>query len=325
MTARLSLLFFGTSEFAVPILAGLAHGEHEVRAVYTQPDRAAGRGRKLRPSPVAAVARELALRLEQPEEVRSAAVIEGLSAYEPDAVVLAAYGRIIPRAALEAPSLGWLNVHPSLLPRYRGASPVAAPILAGDRETGVSIFLMGAGLDDGPVLAQERTPIGPDETTGELTLRLAQLGAGMLPDTLQAWAGGSLQAQEQDGSVATYAKKLTREESVIRWSEPAELIARRVRAYNPWPVAHTYWGTQRLRVLRAESVDAILEGAPGAVYVESPIRYPAVRCGRGSLVLREVQLPGGRPLDGRSLLTGRRELDGAVLLDHPDLAPNSDS
>lgn len=317
MADPLRLLFFGTSEFAVPTLRALAASEHEILCVYTQPDRPAGRGRRLRPSPVATAARELGLPLEQPERMRDRGVLEGLRGYAPDAVVLAAYGLLIPQAALDVPPLGWLNVHPSLLPLYRGASPVSAPILAGDAETGVSIFLMQAGLDDGPVVAQARTSIGEDETAGELGARLARLGASLLVDTLGAWARRELEPREQDHSRATYAPKLTKDEALLDWSAPAVVLARRVRAYNPWPVAHTYWEDRRLRVLRAQPAQADTPREPGDVYALPGHRLPLVACGEGALALREVQLEGGKAVDGPAFVAGHPAVVGARLTATP--------
>lgn len=312
MASELPLLFFGASEFAVPALRALVASGRPIRAVYTQPDRPAGRGRKLRPAPVALAARELSLPLEQPERLRGEA-IEGIRSYEPGAVVLAAYGLLIPRAALEIPPLGWLNVHPSLLPKYRGASPVVAPILAGDERTGVSIFLMREGLDDGPVLSQVETPIGPAETAGELTARLAETGARLLVETLEAWATGGIEPREQDATAATYAPKLRREEALLDWTLPADVLSRRVRAYNPWPVAHTHWGDRLLRVLRAAPVERTQAAEPGAMYRDPAYRYPLVACGEGALALEEVQFAGAKRVDGKAFLAGRADLAGARL------------
>ncbi len=313
MVNPLRVLFFGTSHFAVPTLRCLSESGHELLAVYTQPDRPAGRGRKLRPSPVAMAAGELGLPVEQPERVRKAEVVERLRGYAPDVVVLAAYGLLIPQAALDVPPLGWLNVHPSLLPLYRGASPVVAPILQGDTETGVTIFLMRAGLDNGPVLSQTRTPIGADETAGELEARLARLGASQLVETLSAWSKGELEPKEQDDDRATYAPKLTKEEALLDWSDSAEQLARRVRAYNPWPVAYTYWQGERLRILRGEPVDGEAGHEPGEVYLLASNRLPVVACGEGALALREVQLAGARAVDGRSFVAGHAGFVGARL------------
>ncbi len=313
MTNGLRLLFFGTSEFAVPTLQLLADSSYEVLAVYTQPDRPAGRGRNLRPTPVAAAARELGLPIEQPERIRSAGVLQQIRDYAPEAVVLAAYGLLIPPAALEVPRLGWLNVHPSLLPRYRGASPVVAPLLAGNQETGVSIFLMREGLDDGPILAQERTLILPSETAGELTDRLARVGADLLLTTLDAWASGNVRTLEQDDERATYAPKINKEDALIEWEDAAEVVARRVQAYNPWPVAYTYLGPHRLRILRARPSMDSGGRVPGEVFLDADSQLPAVACRFGALILSEVQLQGGRPQDARAFLAGHHDLVGARL------------
>jgi methionyl-tRNA formyltransferase len=304
MSPSYSVLFFGSSEFSTPTLRALAAGPHEVRAVYTRPDRPGGRGRKLRPTPVALAARELGLPVETPARVRDAAVVDGMRALQPDAVVLAAYGAIIPPAALEVPRLGWLNVHPSLLPQHRGASPVVSSILAGDAETGVCVFLMGAGLDDGPVLAEERTPIGEEETAGELEARLAEIGARLLPPTLEGWAAGRLEARPQDEARSSYAPKLTREAARLRWTEPAATLGRKVRAYNPWPVSHALWAGGPLRVLRARPIATEPRREPGVVFTSPEMRNPLVACGEGALELVEVQPAGSRAMPGRAFLAG---------------------
>lgn len=308
----------------MPALAALVNGDYDLLSVWTQPDRPAGRGRKVRHSPVAEWAVEHGLPLEQPLTLRSPETLRRLTEYNAEVVVLAAYGLIVPRAGLEAVPLGWVNIHPSLLPRHRGASPVAAPILAGESATGVTLFQMTPGLDDGPVLAQEPVAILPDETTGELTDRLAQVGAEMLPTTLEAWRRGEIVPSRQDDERATYAPKLTREESLLNWSDPAEVLARQVRAYNPWPAAYTWFSGERLRVLRARSV-AGPTGPPGLVSRDGETGYPAVRCGEGTLLLLEVQGAGGKPLDGRDYLRGRRALEGAVLGGQDASAPKSGS
>lgn len=319
MQSPLSILFFGTSEFAVPVLEALVHSEHELRAVFTQPDRPAGRGRKLRPVPVAAAAEKLSIPVEKPERIRSRAAIETIRAYAPDAVVLAAYGSIIPKAALEIPRLGWINVHPSLLPRYRGASPVVAPILNGDSTTGVSYFLMREGLDDGPLLEQSSVEIPPDQTAGELEAGLARLSAENVANVLTRWSNGEIQPTPQDESNASYTPKLDKEDARISWELPAEQVHRRVMAYNPWPVAFTFWDDRRLRILRTRYVSGPRPGEPGSVGLDADSGYPLVACGIGAVLLREVQLAGSRAVDGKVFLSG-----------HPDfiyssLAPNIDS
>lgn len=310
MPERPALLFFGASDFAVPTLHALNSDGYALRAVYTQPDRPAGRSRRVQSTPVAIAARALGLPLEQPARLRTPEVLDRLAAYEPDVVVLASYGLLVPPQALAVPRLGWLNVHPSLLPAYRGASPVAAPILAGEEETGVSIFLMRAGLDDGPLLSQRRVPVDADETAGELTVRLAELGADVLLDTLRRWSDGVVTPAEQDHALATYASKLSREAARLDWSESAEHLARRVRAYNPWPMAHTHWKGERLRVLRAHSDASLGEGA-GETFTTPDTRLPAVGTGDGALVLEQVQVAGGRAIDGRAFLAGHADWTGS--------------
>ncbi len=325
MASPLSAIFFGSSDFSVPVLRVLLDSGYDVRAVYTQPDRPAGRGRTLHASPVATAARNLGLRLEQPEKIREDSVLGTLRAYASDVVVLAAYGLLIPRPALEIPPLGWINVHPSLLPRYRGASPVVAPILAGDEETGVSLFKMGVGLDDGPVLAQEKVAIGRHETAGELTSRLAQVGARMLPPTLAAMAEGRAVEQEQEHDRASYAPRLSKESALLDWSKPAELLEREVRAYNPWPVSHTFWNERQLRVLRAERLKNERHLGIGEVGVQDASGLPLVGCGEGALLLREVQLAGGKPMAAKTFLLGRPDLRGAVLGPQRLIEPSNDS
>lgn len=313
MSAPIRAVFFGTADFAVPALRALAADEQvTLAAVFTQPDRPAGRGRRVRPSPVAAAARELGVRLEQPDRLRADAVA-AVRSYEPEVVVLAAYGLIIPRAALAVPPLGWLNLHPSLLPRYRGASPVATPILDGETTTGLSIFLMGPGVDDGPILRQWDTAIGSEETTGELTARLAELAARRVGGTLREWAGRRIRPREQDHHLATYTRKLSPADAELDWDEPARVLHRRVRAYTPWPVARTTWQRGPLRVLRAAVSPYEPEGPSGSVHREPAAGMPVVRCGAGALRLTELQLPGGKPLDGRAFIAGHAGLIGSRL------------
>ncbi len=310
MPERPALLFFGTSDFAVPTLHALHGDGYPIRAVYTQPDRPAGRGRRVQSTPIALVARALGLPLEQPARLRTPEVLDRLAAYEPAAVVLASYGLLVPPRALAVPGLGWLNVHPSLLPAHRGASPVASPILAGEESTGVSIFLMREGLDDGPLLSQTRTPIGANETTGELTSRLAQVGADLLLGTLRRWSAGDVTPVEQDHALATYAPKLSREDALLDCSEPSEVLARRVRAYNPWPMAYTHWKGERLRILRAHA-DTSRAGDIGEAFTDTHTRLPGVYTSNGALVLDHVQVPGGRPVDGRAFMAGHADWAGS--------------
>jgi len=235
----MAIVFLGTPAFAVPSLRRLVAEGFEIAAVYTRPDRPAGRGRHPAPPPVKTAALELGLEVRQPESLRDPAVLAELAALRPEAGVGAAYGQILRQEVLDIPARGVLNVHPSLLPRHRGASPIPAAILAGDAETGVTIILMDAGMDSGPVLAQRRVPIQDSDTTGILLSGLAEVAAGLLAETLPRWLRGEIQPQPQDDSQATKAPLLKKEQGAIDWSLPAVETWRRVRAYNPWPGAYT--------------------------------------------------------------------------------------
>ncbi len=239
-------MFLGTSEFALPALQRLVESEYEIAGVYTQPDRPAGRGRHETPSPVKELALQHGLPVFQPPRMSAPDAVEQLKALRSDVMIAAAYGQILRQSVLDVPPLGVLNIHPSLLPRYRGASPVAAAILAGDEETGVTIMRMVLALDEGPILSQRRLPIDSHDTTGTLTERLSREGAGLLMDTLPAYAGGSLQPQPQDPSLASYVSMVKKEDGLTDWTLPAVEIWRRVRAYNPWPGAFTHLDGARL-------------------------------------------------------------------------------
>ncbi|MBI4294615.1 MAG: methionyl-tRNA formyltransferase [Chloroflexi bacterium] len=307
------LVFMGTPEFAVPSLERLLADGHQVAAVYTQPDRPAGRGRGLVLSPVKRLALARGLVVVQPESLRPAQEVELLASFSPEAIVVAAFGLILPPPVLELPPLGCINVHPSLLPRHRGPSPVAAAILAGDSVTGVSIMLLDRGMDTGPVLAQENLPIADDDTTGSLTDRLALLGAGLLGQTLPLWQAGQLVPMPQDETQATYSHLLTKEEGEIDWSRAAPELWRMVRAFQPWPGCYTIWHVQRLRLLevwplhQGESkaqMGAVLGLASGDV---------AVQTAEGLLELRRLQLEGRRPLAGAEFVRGQRNFVGSKL------------
>lgn len=293
MTASLRVVFAGTPEFAVPVLQALHRSQHSVVTVLTQPDRPAGRGRRLSASAVKKAALELGLPLEQPATLKDAEVIRRLRARAPDMLVVAAYGLLLPQAVLELPPLGCVNVHASLLPRWRGAAPVARALLAGDRETGISIMRMEAGLDTGPVYARYRTSIRADETTASLRDRLAALAAEVIAQSLDAIRDGSTPAQPQDAALATYAHRLDKAEARIDWRLAAEEIERRVRAFNPWPIAETRWKGRQLRVWSARVVQRDVPAAPGTV-IRAPAAALAVACGADALALGQVQLAGRR-------------------------------
>ena len=298
------IVFAGTPEFAVPCLRACArHGE--VVAAYTQPDRPAGRGRGLQPSPVKLEAVQRGIPVHQPENFRSAASKAELRALQPDLMVVVAYGLLLPQSVLDIPVHGCWNVHASLLPRWRGAAPIQRAILAGDAETGVCLMRMEAGLDTGPVYARASCPIPRGTTGGELHDRLAMLGAETLRATLPALLAGALTPEPQDDARATYAPKLEKAEAELDWSRPAPELERRVLAFNPYPVAQTQTDGQTLRVWRAWADEESTTAPPGTVLREGSAGI-VVATGAGVLRLTEVQLPGGRPMPVAAFLAARR-------------------
>jgi methionyl-tRNA formyltransferase len=305
------VVFMGTPEFAVSTLEALAD-RHEVTGVVTQPDRRAGRGRKPAPSPVKQTALARSLPLFQPQSLRTPEAVTQLAAWEPEVIVVAAFGQILRQDVLNLPPHGCLNVHASLLPRWRGAAPVPAAILAGDEITGVTIMTMDAGLDTGPILSRREEPIRPDDTRATLEKRLAQLGASLLVETLPAYLAGELQPQPQPGEGATYAPQVCKENGSLDWSRPAAELDRQVRAFNPWPGAHTLLSGKRLKVLRAAPMpDWQGKAPPGTVIALKD--GAAVATGEGVLRLEEVQLAGKRPMDIAAFLCGQRECVGVRL------------
>ena len=300
-------VFAGTPEFAVPSLrAAAARGE--VVAVYTQPDRPAGRGRALAASPVKREAVARGIPVFQPQTLRDAAAREQLRALQPDLMVVVAYGLILPRAVLEIPRFGCWNVHASLLPRWRGAAPIQRAIEAGDTRSGVCLMQMEAGLDTGPVLLERRTPIGAEETGGQLHDRLAELGAQVLADGLGLLRAGIRpvpRPQPEEG--VTYAHKLDKAEARLDWSRPAAELARTVRAFHPWPVAEARVAGERLRIHAATALDLDHAAAPGTLLGASREGID-IACGQGVLRLRTVQRDGGRAITAADWLNARRDL-----------------
>lgn len=313
-TAPLRVVFMGTPDFAVPSLERLLDAGFDVAGVYTQPDKPAGRGRQLTPSPVKARALAKGLPVFQPPTLRKPPAPEELAALMPEAIVVVAYGKLLPTDVLRIPPLGCVNVHPSLLPRQRGPSPIAGAILAGETETGVTIMLLDEGMDTGPILAQVRTSLGPEETAGQLGERLARLGADMLPGVLTKLKQGWLTPQPQDNALATVTRLVEKEEGELDWRLPAEELARRVRAYDPWPGTFTRWQGKVLKVSQVVALPSESGAPPGTVVALEGAPTPVgVATGRGVLGLRRVQLEGRRAVTAQEFLQGARGFVGAVL------------
>lgn len=321
----MSIVFIGTPEFAVPSLRALAAGGYDISAVITQPDREGSR-RKLTPPAVKAAAEALGLPVLQPETLRDPAVVDQLRALEPEVIVLAAYGQILRQNLLDIPPRGVLNVHASLLPKLRGASPIAGAILAGVEETGVTIMLMDAGMDTGAILSQRAIPIDPEDTTGTLTEKLAGLGAELLIDTLPRWLAGEITPRPQDDSQASVTRLIRKPDGAIDWSLPAVEIWRRVRAYNPWPGAQTTLDGETVTIWEAWPLSYSTASTPGQLFLlprEELVKVRAlnqradrlagvgVQTGDGVLALVELQRQGRKRLDAGTFVRGIHNLDSA--------------
>ena len=308
MNQPLRLVFAGTPEFAVPCLEACRASGAEVVAVYTQPDRPAGRGRKLAPSPVKQAALTAGITVEQPESLKSAAVQQALAAYRPDLLVVVAYGLILPRKVLAIPRLGCWNVHASLLPRWRGAAPIQRAILAGDTESGVDLMQMEAGLDTGPVMLQRHTPINRDDTGGSLHDRLSALGAEVLAEGLRrTLAGETLVAAPQPEAGVSYAHKLDKAEAKLDFSRTATELERQVRAFDPWPVAEGVIAGEPLRIWAAQAIALDHHGVPGSVLAAGRDGID-LACGDGALRVTALQRAGGRRIGAIDYLNARPEL-----------------
>ncbi|NOY99105.1 MAG: methionyl-tRNA formyltransferase [Chloroflexi bacterium] len=302
MTTSPRIVFMGSPDFAVPTLRAL-HENYPVVGVVTQPDRPSGRGRKLMPPPVKILADELGLPVVQPRRLREPEAMEQLRRFAPDLIVVAAYGQILRPDVLDLPPLGCINVHGSLLPRWRGAAPIQAAILAGDAETGITIMKMDAGVDTGPTLSQRAVPIAPDDTAGTLFEKMAPLGADLLIETLPGYLSGEIVPQPQDDERATYAPMLKKEDGRLDFSQPAADLARRVRAFNPWPGTFFEWNGALLKVHRASVGEGKSPGVGSRIVVAG---RPAVGAGEGILILEVVQPAGKKPMPGKAFLSGAR-------------------
>lgn len=306
------IIFLGSPSFAVAPLEALVQAGMELVAVVTQPDRPAGRKRALTPPPVKVAATRLGLPIIQPPTLRDPAVVAQLAALRPDVGVVAAYGEILRKAVLEIPALGYLNIHPSLLPLHRGPGPVAGAILAGDSETGVSIMRLDVGMDSGPLLAQAVLPLEPTARAGPLTDALFQVGARLLVEVLPRYVAGQIEPRAQDHSKATVTRLLTKEDGLIDWKLPALVIERMTRAYDPWPGTFTLWQGQPLKVLAA-AVDAAWSGAAPPGTIVEGAEGPLVATGSGALLLLDLQPAGKRAMPGAAWLRGQASALGAQL------------
>jgi methionyl-tRNA formyltransferase len=301
----------GTPEFAVPVLEALI-GKYQIVGVVTQPDRAAGRGRRVKFSPVKKMALAHDLPVRQPPSLRRPEAIAELRELAPEVIVVAAFGQILPPEVLAIPPHGCLNVHASLLPRYRGAAPIAAAILAGEEQTGATLMLMDEGMDTGPILAQAKCKIEPQDTTGSLSIKLAHLGADLLIEVLPRWLHGRIVPQPQEDGLATYCQMITKKDGLLDWSLPATALWLRMRAYHPWPGTYTYWRGKPLKILRARPVTiGPSDEEPGRVI--SLDKRVGVVTGTDALLLEEMQLAGKKALAAQEFIRGQQDFIGSVL------------
>src|SRR6266478_5469929 len=298
------VVFIGTGEIGLPTLRALQKSEHELAGVVTPPDKPAGRHQKITPPPIRAAVSSSKMSILQPARIKDRQSIEQIRALQPDVIVVMAYGQILPREVLEIPKIACLNLHASLLPRWRGAAPIQAAIAAGDRETGITVMYMDEGLDTGDILLQRATEIRPDDTGRSLHERLAQIAPEALLESLRLLTAGSAPRIPQDNAQATSAPKLKREHGRIDWSEPAEVIERKIRAFNPWPGAFMPIGGQNLKIFSSAVVD--LSGEPGEILPNE--KGLVVAAGKGALSLDEVQLEGKRRMTATEFLRGHSRL-----------------
>lgn len=303
----LNIIFAGTSEFAVHSLEALLNSSHRVIGVYTQPDRPAGRGLKLTPSPVKKAASSYHLPIFQPDSLRDPKIQAEIQQLKPDLIAVVVYGLLLPKAVLDIPRLGCVNVHPSILPRWRGPTPIQRAIEAGDLETGVTIMLLDEGCDTGNILSQQHSPLYPTDTAETLSSRLAILSAELLVKTIDQWERGEIISEKQDEAKATYAPKLEKSSGNLDWQSSAEDLERKVRAYNPWPVAYTNWENERLRIWQAEAIKERVPAdiVPGTLLNLNPHGID-IATGDGVLRLLSVQLPGNKVVSAQDFMNAKR-------------------
>jgi methionyl-tRNA formyltransferase len=313
LAMKMRTVFMGTPQFAVTILESLLQGPYQMLAVYTQPDKPAGRGRPVVFPPVKKLALERQIPVIQTETLKSSKVVEKLASFKPELIIVAAFGSILPQGVLSLPKFGCLNVHPSLLPRHRGPSPIANTILCGDELTGVTIMLMDAGMDTGPILAQEKVGISFMDTTGSLGSKLADVGAKLLLETLPKWLGGELRPQAQDETLAIYSKLITSKDVEINWHLSAVELWRMVRAYNPWPSCYTWCQGKRLKIHKAIPFGDVAKGEIGEIIALAEPPGIGVITGHGILGLCRVQLEGRREMSVNDFVRGKRDFIGSVL------------
>lgn len=321
----LRILYMGTPQFAVPALEALAQAAapgallpqgYEIATVITRPDKPAGRGQEVVFSPVKQAALAHDLPVWQPGSFKKSENSQALAAFQADLYVVAAFGQILPQSVLDQPRYGTLNIHASLLPKYRGPDPIAEAILQGDSESGVSIMLLDAGIDTGPVLLQQRVPLAKDETTGTLTVKLAQQGAQALLEALPLWLAGAITPQPQDEQKASHTQMLRKEDGRISWEKPASVLARQVRAYTPWPSSYTSWKGKILKIVAAQAISpASVNLPPGTVTVREVAGHNvlAVVTGAGLLAVQRVQLEGKRAMSAEEFLRGYEQIVGQML------------
>lgn len=321
----LRIVYMGTPHFAVPALTALVNGAapgvllpqgYEIVTVVTRPDKPVGRGRGVAFSPVKQTALDYNIPVWQPGSFKKAANSEALAAYHADLYIVAAFGQILPQAVLDQPRYGTLNIHASLLPKYRGPDPIAETILQGDTETGVTIMQLDAGVDTGPMLLRRTTPIASQETTGSLTLKLATQGAQALLEALPLWIAGKITPEPQDESKATHTRMLRKEDGLISWERAAVVIERAVRAYTPWPSAYTYWRGKLLKIVSTQPLQVEIDSAvPGTVCLhrEAGHQNLGIVTGSGLLLIKELQLEGKKAMSAEEFLRGYGQIVGQVL------------